>query len=181
MRVSYCNKQGTCTASSNSTSAVWPIYSLGDAPNTPHTERRNFMNRNPKEKLARIEIRVKPKDKEKIKQIAGKCNLSVSEYVVQRALGYTPKAVQPDAFFDFHNKLCELLNRELSPETEAAALQLFDDIYAEILDTPKQSRKKIVQKVITGSPQSLLCGEKEHPRSGKPFGTCDESEKQSVM
>ena len=45
------------------------------------------MNRNPKEKFARLEIRVKPKDKEKIKRLAEKCNLSVSEYVVQRALG----------------------------------------------------------------------------------------------
>ena len=100
------------------------------------------MNRNPKEKFARIDIRVKPKDKEKIKRIAEKCNLSVSEYVVQRALGYAPRTVQPDVFFDFYNKLCELLNRELSPETEAAALKIFDDIYAEIIDTPKQSRKK---------------------------------------
>lgn len=100
------------------------------------------MNKNPKEKFARIEIRVKPKDKEKIKKIADKCNLSVSEYVVQRALGYAPQTVQPDVFFDFYNKLCELLNRELSPETEAAALKIFDDIYAEIIDTPKQSRKK---------------------------------------
>ena len=100
------------------------------------------MNRNPKEKLARIEIRVKPKEKEKIKQLAEKCNLPLSEYVVQRALGYAPRTVQPDVFFDFYNKLCELLNRELSPETEAAALKIFDDIYAEIIDTPKQSRKK---------------------------------------
>ena len=100
------------------------------------------MNRNPKEKLARIEIRVKPKEKEKIKQLAEKCNLPFSEYVVQRALGYAPRTVQPDVFFDFYNKLCELLNRELSPETEAAALKIFDDIYAEIIDTPKQSRKK---------------------------------------
>ena len=37
------------------------------------------MNRNKKEKYARIEIRLKPKEKEKIKSIAAKCNLSVSE------------------------------------------------------------------------------------------------------
>lgn len=105
------------------------------------------MNRNPKEKYARIEVRVKPKDKEKIKQIADKCGLSVSEYVMQRALGYAPKSVQPDAFLNFYNKLCELLNRDLSPETEAAALKLFDDIYAEIIDAPKQSKKEIIREV----------------------------------
>ena len=105
------------------------------------------MNRNPKEKFARIDIRVKPKDKEKIKRLAEKCNLSVSEYIMQRALGYAPKAVQPDVFFHFYNKLCELLNRELSPKTEAAALRLFDDIYCDIIDTPKQSRKEIIREV----------------------------------
>lgn len=105
------------------------------------------MNRNPKEKLARIEIRVKPADKEKIRGTAEKCGLSTSEYVVQRALGYAPKAVQSDAFFAFYDKLCELLNRELSPETEAAAMGLFDEIYAAFIDTPKQSRKEIVREV----------------------------------
>ena len=106
------------------------------------------MNRNPKEKYGRIEVRANQKDKEKIKQIADKCGLSVSEYVVQRALGYAPKMVKPDVFFHFYDKLCELLNRDLSPETEAAMLKLFDDIYAEIIDTPKQSKKEIIREVI---------------------------------
>lgn len=105
------------------------------------------MNRNKKEKLARIEIRVKPREKEAICRIAKVCGLPVSEYMVKRALGYEPKAVQPNAFFDFYGKLCEFLNRELSPETEAAALKLFDEIYAELIDTPKQTRKEIVQEV----------------------------------
>ena len=60
------------------------------------------MNKNTKEKFARIEIRVNQKDKDKIKQLAEKCNLSVSEYLVQRALGYEPKTVLPDVFFDFY-------------------------------------------------------------------------------
>lgn len=75
------------------------------------------MNRNPKEKFARIDIRVKPKDKEKIKRIADKCNLPLSEYMVQRALRYEPKTVLSDVFFDFYNKLCEVCNTaEITPE-----------------------------------------------------------------
>lgn len=112
------------------------------------------MNRNPKEKLSRMEIRVKPKEKETIRRIASQCNLSVSEYVVKRALGYAPKAVQSNAFFDFYGKLCELLNRELTPETEAAAMGLFDEIYAEFIDTPKQSRKEIVREVAEWQAQA---------------------------
>ena len=102
------------------------------------------MNRNPKEKLARIDIRIKPKDKEKIKRLAEKCNLSVSEYVVQRALGYAPQTVQPDAFFDFYNKLCELCNTtEITPETESKLLALIDEIHSELLLPEKETIKQI--------------------------------------
>ena len=91
------------------------------------------MNRNPKEKYARIEIRAKPKDKEKIQKLARKCNLSVSEYMVKRALGYEPRAVPPDAFFEFYDQLCQLANRELSPEAESELLTLIDEIHSELL------------------------------------------------
>lgn len=102
------------------------------------------MNRNPKEKFARIEIRVKPKDKEKIKKIADKCNLSVSEYVMQRALGYAPQTVQPDAFFDFYNKLCELCNSsEITPEAENKLLALIDEIHSELLLPEKETITQI--------------------------------------
>lgn len=101
------------------------------------------MNRNPKEKFARIDIRVKPKDKEKIKRIAEKCNSSVSEYVVQRALGYSPRTVQPDVFFDFYNKLCELCNTsELTPEVESKLLLLIDEIHSALLLPEKETVKQ---------------------------------------
>ena len=101
------------------------------------------MNRNPKEKFARIEIRVKPKDKEKIKKIADKCNLSVSEYVVQRSLRYEPKTVLPDVFFDFYNKLCELCNTsELTPEVESKLLLLIDEIHSALLLPEKETVKQ---------------------------------------
>lgn len=102
------------------------------------------MNRNPKEKYARIDIRVKPKEKDKIKRLAEKCNLSVSEYMVQRALGYEPRTVLPDAFFDFYNKLCELCNSaDLTPETESKLLVLIDEIHSELLLPEKETIKQI--------------------------------------
>lgn len=106
------------------------------------------MNRNPKEKFARIDIRVKPDDKEKIERIAEKCNLSVSEYVVQRALGYEPKTVQPDAFFDFYNKLCELCNiAGFTPKIENELLSLLDEIHLELLLPKKETAKQIKNKI----------------------------------
>ena len=141
------------------------------------------MNR--KEKFARNDIRVKPKDKDKIKQLAGKFNLSVSEYMVQRALGYEPRTVQPDVFFDFYNKLCELCNTAgFTPETENKLLALIDEIHSELLLPEKETVKQIkngIEGKSSGSPQSLLCGEKEHPRSDESFGIYDESDKRSVM
>ena len=47
------------------------------------------------------------REKERIKKNAAKCGLNTSEYLRQRALGYAPKAVLPDAFFHF----CEKLDR----------------------------------------------------------------------
>ena len=102
------------------------------------------MNKNPKEKLARIDIRVKPKEKGKIKWIAEKCNLSVSEYVVQRALGYEPRMVLPDVFFDFYNKLCALCNSgDLTPEAESKLLLLIDEIHSTLLLPEKETAKQI--------------------------------------
>ena len=102
------------------------------------------MNRNPKEKLARIEIRVKPKEKDKIKRIAEKCNLSVSEYVVQRTLGYEPRTVLPDVFFDFYGKLCELCNTaELTLKAESKLLLLIDEIHSALLLPKKETVKQI--------------------------------------
>lgn len=101
------------------------------------------MNRNTKEKFARIDIRVKPKDKNKIKRLAEKCNLSISEYLVQRALGYKPIMVLPDVFFDFYNKLCGLCNTAgFTPETENKLLSLIDEIHSELLLPRKEDMRK---------------------------------------
>ena len=105
------------------------------------------MNRNPKEKPHRLYMRVSPKEKQQIESLAKSCGLSTAEYLRKRALGYAVKAVVPDAFYVFNEKLSELLNRKLSPEMETAALKLFDDIYAEIIDTPKQTARQIRKEV----------------------------------
>ena len=91
------------------------------------------MNKNPKEKPARIELRAKTIEKEQIQRLAARCHLPVSEYVIKQALGYEPKAVPPDAFYDFYGELCKLSNSELSPETEEKLLALIDEIHSELL------------------------------------------------
>lgn len=108
------------------------------------------MNRNPKEKDARIEIRTSPGKKKKIQQIANKCNLSVSEYIVQRALGYEPITVLPDAFYRFYSKLCDVTNelkQTVTPETEAKLVELTEYIHSTLLlpykETPEEIQKRM--------------------------------------
>lgn len=106
-------------------------------------------------------IRVSENEKNLIERNAKKCGLSVSEYLRQRALGYMPRAVLPEVFFSFNDKLdelCVVCEGKISADTEEKIIALIDSITEELI-MPK--REKVVQ---TGTPQSLLCGEKQHLR-----------------
>ena len=96
-----------------------------------------------KEKSTRLYLRVSPQEKEKIDGIAKSCGLSTAEYIRRRALGYMPKPAVPDSFYSLSARLSELLNRDLSPATETAALKLFDEIHAAITEPPKQTSVEI--------------------------------------
>lgn len=112
-----------------------------------------------------MENRKKPKgiffeateaQKRVIKRNADLCGMRQGEYILRRALGYEPKAVQPEAFYRFHNALCELLSRPLTAKTEAAALRLFDTIYAELFDDRKQSAPELQKEMRSWQPPD--CG-----------------------
>ena len=115
------------------------------------------------EKDMRIAVRVTAKEKDKIQSKAQKCGLSTTKYVKQRALGYEPRTVPPDALFVCLERLGELADKASSPELDKEICTVLKQITAEFLLPEKGCP--------TGSPQSLLCGEKEHPRNGEvsPF------------
>ena len=118
----------------------------------------------------RVAIRVTGKEKEKIFRLAEKCGLSASEYARQRALGYEPRAVLPDAFFVFCEKLDALTEAPFSKEVNKAALKLIRDMDATLISPGKED--------VSGSPRNRrFCGEKEHPRIGKAFDACGKSER----
>ena len=106
----------------------------------------------------RIAVRVTAKEKDKIQSKARKCGLSTTEYVKQRALGYEPRGIPPDALFLCLEKLSELADKASSPELDKEIYAVLKQITAEFLLPGKGC--------LTGSPQSLLCGEKKHPRNG---------------
>ena len=85
--------------------------------------------------------------KRKIKSIAAKCGLGQGEYILKRALGYEPKTVLPDAFFVFHDKLCEILDSPSTPDVEKATLRVFEKIYVQFIDNRKQTTEEILKEI----------------------------------
>ena len=84
-------------------------------------------------KDVRIAVRVTAIEKEKIQVKARKCGLSTTEYVKQRALGYEPRAVPPDALFACLEKLGELGDRASSPELDEEICAVLKQITVEFL------------------------------------------------
>ena len=81
----------------------------------------------------RIAVRVTAKEKEKIQAKAHRCGLSVTEYVKQRALGYEPKGIPPDALFACLEKRGELADKASSPELDKEIYTVLKQISAEFL------------------------------------------------
>ena len=118
----------------------------------------------------RIAFRVTEKEKAEIYRLSTKCGLSQSEYSRQRALGYEPRAVLPDAFFIFCEKLDKLTEAPFSKEVNKAALKLIRDMDAVLISPGKED--------VSGPPRNRrFCGEKEHPRIGEAFDACGKSER----
>ena len=81
----------------------------------------------------RIAVRVTAKEKEKIQSKARKCGLSTTEYVKQRALGYEPKGIPPDALFLCLEKLGKLADKANSPELDVEISTVLKEITAAFL------------------------------------------------
>ncbi len=90
-------------------------------------------------------IRVSENEKNLIERNAKKCGLSVSEYLRQRALGYMPRAVLPEVFFSFSDKLdelCVVCEGKITVDTEEKIIALIDEITAELI-LPQKERQAV--------------------------------------
>ena len=100
-----------------------------------------------KERKAQLKTRVTEKEKLRIENKAKKCGLPVSEYLRKRALGYSPKALLPESFYELTEKLgalYEALGRLNSTELQKTVLKLIDDVYAKLLTTDKSNKESEV-------------------------------------
>ena len=100
----------------------------GRSPQSPERKERDAMGKD-----VRIAVRVTVKEKDKIQSKARKCGLSTTEYVKQRALGYEPRTVPPDALFACLEKLGELADKKSSPELDKEICAVLKQITAEFL------------------------------------------------
>ena len=85
----------------------------------------------------RLEVRLSEDDKAAICAKAKACGLSQSEYIRKRALGYAPRAAPTESLLDLASALCEIANRNMSKETEAALLSLLERIRKELFGSGK--------------------------------------------
>ena len=82
-----------------------------------------------KERTERLDIRLSVSEKTAIQRKANACDLSVSEYVRKRALGYEPRSAPSDELLSFTSALIELVNKnEASEVVERTALELLADM-----------------------------------------------------
>ena len=67
-----------------------------------------------------LNVRVSPAEKQRIQTAAGRCGLTLSEYLRQRALGYEPRFHPPQAFFDSLDRLEHLTDQLAQYDTAFA-------------------------------------------------------------
>ena len=88
----------------------------------------------------RISVRLTDKEKQTIRAKAKKCGLSTTEYVKQRALGYEPRAVPPNALFVLLEKIGDLESKSTSAELNAEIEKLLKEITAVLLLPGKEKK-----------------------------------------
>lgn len=90
-------------------------------------------------KEVRIVARVNEKEKAKISKLAKCCGLSTTEYIRQRALGFEPKAILPDAFFHFCEKLDELMEKDFDKDVNIKIIELMSKLEDELIKPRKEN------------------------------------------
>ena len=94
-----------------------------------------------KSKSKGVFFSVTEQEKKRIKKNAALCGLNTSEYLRQRALGYAPQAVPPDAFFHFCEKIDALMEPPFSLEVNERAMSLLAEMEAVLLSPQKDTGK----------------------------------------
>lgn len=101
-----------------------------------------------KQKQNGIYFTVTDREKRRISKNANLCGLKQGEYIRQRALGYAPKAVPPDAFFHFCEEIDRLCEQPFSTEVNQKALSLLAEIEKQLIRPEKEDITTWQQQVF---------------------------------
>ncbi len=91
-----------------------------------------------KNRTMRLYTRVTPAELTKVRSLAKRCGLSVSEYIRQCALGFAPREIQPEIFYELIRRIETLYGETRSEEI----LSLVKDIRAELILPGKDKEVK---------------------------------------
>ena len=91
-------------------------------------------------KTTRLYTRVSPEEMKRIRSLAKKCGLSVSEYVRQRVLGFAPRTAIPESLFDMIRQL-ENVCQELENEVVLKPLRRLINSIRQELILPEKDRE----------------------------------------
>lgn len=136
-----------------------------------------------------IKVRLNRREAEALNKRVKKSRLSREAYLRHLISGVVPQDAPPADYFDFMRELYSVGNNLNQIAQKAHVLGVLDERrYDEEVRKFDQLVRDITKAVIlpramdmVGPPRSLLRGEKEHPRSGKPFDACGKSDKRSAV
>lgn len=83
-------------------------------------------------KTTRLYTRITPSEKRKVEALALSCGLSVSEYIRQRCLGFAPRPLQPELFYEMIRRI-EGLSEMTGNEGRTEIDLLLGDIRRELI------------------------------------------------
>ena len=137
-----------------------------------------------------IKVRLNRKEAEALNKRVKKSRLSREAYLRHLINGVVPRDAPPPDYFSMMRELHGIGNNLNQIAQKAHILNVMDvQRYDAAVRQFEKAVRKITEAVIlpqpmekkSGSPRSLLRGEKEHPRSGESFAAGGGSDKRSVM
>ena len=100
-----------------------------------------------------INIRVTEKEKQTLDGLATKCDLSLSEYLRKRGLGYEPGPLLDDRFYAAYSMLCEISILPLNALAEAMLTEILKDLQQNLFLPRKQNAREVVLSLQQDSGQ----------------------------
>ena len=131
-------------------------------------------------------FRMNKEEAEAFRERVRKSGISQEAYVRQAITGKTPREAPPPDYYSMMRELHKIGNNLNQIAQKAHTLNVIDvQRYDSDMRKFDEAVRLITEAVIlpepSGTPQSLICGEKEQPRSGEPLPVRDKGGKRGGL